>query len=209
MDALETLLKPLTAMINRQIAAKTPARELCEELADRTLAVRVDNTALSVYLVVTDGTLQIAATPVDDPDVIITGSLISLARLAGPAGEDLIRDGAVEITGDAVIAQRFQKLLRYGRPDLEEEISGVVGDVAAHGIGEFARGMGAWGRQAGDTMRQNLGEYLQEESRVAPSRYEVNAFRDEVETLRDDVARFDARLKRLERSLSSNGDKGP
>ena len=208
MDALETLLRPVAAMINRQIAAKTPARELCEELAERTLAVRVNNTALSVYLVVTDGALQIAATPVDEPDVIITGSLISLARLAGPAGEDLIRDGVVEITGDAVIAQRFQKLLRYGRPDLEEEISAVVGDVAAHGIGEFARGLGDWGREAGDTMRQNLGEYLQEESRVAPSRHEVDAFRDAVETLRDDVARFDARLKRLEQSTISNNEAG-
>ena len=208
MDALETLLRPITAMINRQIAAKTPARELCEELADRTLAVRVDNTALSVYLVVSGGALQIATTPVDDPDVIITGSLISLARLAGPAGEDLIRDGAVEIVGDAVVAQRFQKLLRYGRPDLEEELSAVVGDVAAHGIGEFARSFSDWGRQAGDTMRQNLGEYLQEETQVAPSRYEVNAFRDEVEILRDDVARFDARLKKLERSMDSNSETG-
>jgi ubiquinone biosynthesis protein UbiJ len=208
MDALETLLKPITAMINRQIEAKTPARELCEELADRALAVRVDNTALSVYLVVTDGTLQIAATPIDDPDVIITGSLISLARLAGPAGEDLIRDGVVEITGDAIVAHRFQKLLSYGRPDLEEEISAVVGDVAAHGIGEFARSLGAWGREASDTMRQNLGEYLQEESRVAPSRYEVNVFRDEVETLRDDVARFDARLKKLEQSAGSSNEAG-
>jgi ubiquinone biosynthesis protein UbiJ len=208
MEAVETLLRPIAAMINRQIAAKTPARELCEELASRTLAVRVDNTALSVYLVVSEGTLQIATSPVDEPDVIITGSLISLARLAGPAGEDLIRDGVVEIVGDAVVAQRFQKLLRYGRPDLEEEISAVVGDATAHGIGEFARGLGDWGREAGDTMRQNLGEYLQEESRVAPSRYETNAFRDEVETLRDDVARFDARLKKFEQSVDCNDEAG-
>ena len=206
MDALETLLRPAAAMINRQIAAKTPARQLCEELAGRTLAIRVDKSALSVYMVVTDRALQIATTPVDEPDVIVSGSLISLARLAGPAGEELIRDGVVEITGDAVVAQRFQKLLRYGRPDLEEEISSVVGDVAAHGIGEFARGLGEWGRGASDTMRQNIGEYLQEESRVAPSRYEVNALRDAVETLRDDVARFDARLTKLERSRPSKDE---
>ena len=206
MDGLENLLRPITAMINRQIAAKTPARELCEELDGRTLAVRVANTALAVYLVVADTTLRIATTPVEEPDVIITGSLVSLARLSGPAGAELIRDGVVEITGDAVIAQRFQKLLRYGRPDLEEEISTVVGDVAAHGIGEFARGLSDWGRETRAIMRQNLGEYLQEESRVAPSRYEAKSFRDQVETLRDDVARFEARLKKLERSMAVNDE---
>jgi len=204
-DALETLFRPIAAMINRQIAAKTPARELCAELDGRTLAVRVDNTALSMYQVVTDGALQIATSALDEPDVVITGSLISLARLAGPAGEDLIRDGVVEIAGDAIVAQRFQKLLRYGRPDLEEEISSVIGDVAAHGIGRFARGLGDWGRDAGSIMRQNLGEYLQEESRVAPSQYEADAFRERVETIRDDVARFDARLKKLEQAADSNG----
>ena len=45
----------------------------------------------------------------DDPDVVIAGSVVSLARLAGPAGEDLIRAGDVEISGDAVLAQQFQK----------------------------------------------------------------------------------------------------
>ena len=208
-DALETLLRPIAAMINRQVAAKTPAREICAELDGRTLAVRVDNTALAVYLVVADGELAIATTPIEAPDVVITGSLISLARLAGPAAEALIRDGVVEISGDAVVAQRFQKLLRYGRPDLEEEISSVIGDVAAHGIGEFARGLSDWSRESAATMRQNLGEYLQEESRVSPSRYEVNAFRDEVESLRDDVARFDARLKRLEQAHAANDDATP
>ena len=31
-----------------------------------------------------------------------------------------------------------------------------------------------------------------------PGRFEVDAFRDEVDTLRNDVARFEARLKKLE-----------
>jgi ubiquinone biosynthesis protein UbiJ len=47
-------------------------------------------------------------------------------------------------------------------------------------------------------LRQNVSEYLQEESRTVPSRYETDVFRKQVETLRDDVARFEARLKRFE-----------
>ena len=109
-----------------------------------------------------------------------------------------MRDGALDLTGDVVIAQQFQKMLRYGRPDLEEELSGAVGDVVAHTIGEIARNVGRWGRDTRDTMRQNVGEYLQEESRAVPSRYETETFRNQVELLRDDVARFEARLKRLE-----------
>ncbi len=198
MNALESLLRPATSMINRQIEAKTPARQLCSELEGKVLALRVPNTALAMYLVVQGEQVLISGSFCDDPDVVIAGSVVSLARLAGPAGENLIRAGDVEISGDAILAQRFQKLLRYGRPDLEEELSGMIGDMAAHGIGEFVRGVGKWGREAGSTMRQNIGEYLQEESRSVPGRYEVDNFRSDVNTLRDDVARFEARLVKLE-----------
>ena len=202
MDALETLFRPAALMINRQIAAKTPARELCTQLADRAFAMRVPNTALAMYLVVEDDQLVLTGNYGQEPDVVISGSLFSLARLAGPAGESLIRDGAVEISGDALLAQQFQKLLRFGRPDLEEELSGVIGDVAAHGIGRFVRGIEEWGREARSTMRQNVSEYLQEESRTVPGRHEVDDFRESVNTLRDDVARFEARLRKLEQELA-------
>ena len=199
MSTLETLLRPAASMINRQIKAKTPARELCEELNDRVMALRVNNTALTFYLLVDGDQVLLSTQYARDPDVVISGSLLALTQLAGPDGDAVIRNGNVELSGDALIGQNFQKLLRYGRPNIEEELSGVVGDVAAHGIGEFFRGVGEWGREARATMRQNVGEYLQEESRSVPTRNEVDVFRGQVDTLRDDVARFEARLKAIER----------
>jgi len=197
MNPLETLLRPVTGIINRQIAATTPARELARELDDKVLAVRVADTAIAAYLLVDDGELLLSTEATDDPDVVISGSLFSLARVAGPAGESLMREGVVDVVGDAIVAQQFRRLLRYGRPDIEEGLSNVIGDVAAHGIGEVARGVGRWRRQAAATMEQNVGEYLQEESRVVPSRYEVEHFHQDVAKLRDDVERLEARLGKL------------
>jgi ubiquinone biosynthesis protein UbiJ len=122
--------------------------------------------------------------------------LLGLARLAGPSADAAIRDGAVDLSGDAEIASAFQKLLAYGKPDLEEELSGVFGDVAAQGLGDMARNVGRWAENTHAIVRQNVKEYLQEESRTLPSRYEVDRFRDETEALRDDVDRFEAKLRR-------------
>lgn len=198
MNSLETLLRPLAALLNRQIRSKTPARELCAKLEDRVFAVRVKDTALTMYIVVGSGEVFLTNEFSKDPDVIATGSLLSLARLAGPDGDSAIRDGVIEMTGDSEVAMQFQNLLSYGRPDLEEELSGVVGDVVAHSVGEFARSVERWGKAARSTLRQNVSEYLQEESRTVPSRSETDVFRKQVESLRDDVARFEVRLKRLE-----------
>ena len=203
MNPLETLLRPLAALLNRQIRAKTPARELCAELEGRVFAVRVKDTSLAMHFVVGSGEVFLVSEYGDDPDVVVTGSLLSLARLAGPDGNSAIRDGAVDLTGDAALAQQFQTLLRYGRPDFEEELSGAVGDVVAHTVGEFARSVGRWGKEARSTLRQNVSEYLQEERKVVPSRYETEGLRKNVETLRDDVARLEARLNRLDAARSN------
>jgi len=198
MDTLETFLRPLTTLVNRQIKATTPARELCVELDGKVMAVRVKDTGLTAYICVCPDEIALLSDIDGDPDVAITGSILSLARLAGSSGEDAIRDGSLELIGDAEVTKAFQKLLSYGRPDIEEELSGVIGDVAAHRLGEVARSVGSWGKEAGATLRQNIAEYLQEERRDLPSRYEVEAFTSKVGELRDDVARIEARLNQLE-----------
>lgn len=197
MDVLSTLFRPLTHLANRRIAEQTPARELAAELEGRTFAVRIRNTALAVYVTMRGGKLDVASRYDDEPDVAITASLITLSRLSGSDAEALFRDGSVDITGDAETAALFQRLFRFARPDLEDELSNVVGDVAAHQAGKAARGLAGWGRQVAGTMERNVGEYLTEERRALPARPEFEAFREDVEALRDDVARAEARLARL------------
>ena len=197
MDALQAVLRPVAKILNRNVQDSTPARELCAELAGTLVAVRVADPALAAYFVVSDDAIDIAAISTHEPDVVITGSLLTLARMAGQSGEDAIRGGSLDLSGDAGKAQQFQKLMMHAKPDIEEELSAVVGDIAAHRIGEFARGLGRWGREARSTMGANIREYLQEERRDAPSRNEVERFSDDVNILRDDVDRIEARLDRL------------
>ena len=198
-DPLEALLRPIAEVLNRNIAETTPARELATQLDGKTVAIRVRDTALAMYFVFDQDTVTLATEFDADPDVVITGSLVTLARMAGGAGAQAIRDGDIDLTGDAATAQRFQTLLDHAKPDVEEELSRVIGDVAAHQLAEFARGVGNWVRDARSTMGDNIREYLQEESRDLPTRYEVEIFGQQVGELRDDVERIAARLKRLER----------
>ena len=187
-------MQTIARVLNRNIGESTPARELCTQLDGKVIAIRVRDTGLAGYFEITDGAIELHAEHDLEPDVAITGSLVTLAMMSG---EDSIRDGSLDLTGDAATAQRFQKLLEHAKPDIEEELSAFVGDAAAHTLGEFARGFGRWAREARATMRDNIREYLQEESRDVPSRYEVERFTKDLNRLRDDVDRLAARLNRL------------
>jgi ubiquinone biosynthesis protein UbiJ len=63
----------------------------------------------------------------------------------------------------------------------------------------MVRGVLDFGRRAGTTFTQNVGEYLQEEGRDLPTRPEMNEFLEAVDRLRDDVERAEAKLVLLER----------
>ena len=95
MNTLETLFRPLTALVNRQIKATTPARELCAELDGKVMAVRVKDTGLAMYICICANEIELLGDIDGDPDIAITGSLLSLARLATSSGEDAIRDGSL------------------------------------------------------------------------------------------------------------------
>jgi len=197
MNPLEGVLRPITNVLNRNIRETTPARELCERLDGTTVAIRVRDTALAMYFHISGDMVVLTTDSDSDPDVVITGSLLTLARMAGSSGEDALRDGTLELTGDIETAKAFQDLLSYAKPDIEEEVSSLIGDAAAHRLGKIAKGVGEWSRDARSTMSANIREYLQEESRDLPSRYEVELFTEQLESLRDDVARLEARFDRL------------
>ena len=197
MDALEALFRPITSVLNRNIAEITPARELAARLGGKVIAVRVQNTALALYFTMTDEKISLSPDCAAEPDVVISGSLLTLALISGSGGETAMRDGSLHLTGSVAVANDFQELLRYARPDVEEELAGLVGDAAAHRLGEFARGVADWTRETRHTMAANIREYLQEESRDAPSRYELERFSRELGKLRDDVDRIEARLRRV------------
>jgi ubiquinone biosynthesis protein UbiJ len=197
MSLLESLLRPLASLLNETIAESTPARELARELDGTVAAVRVHSSAMAMTFRIDGERIGLAPGAPDDADIAITGSFAALARLALGGDEDAIRDGRVELIGDAEKAQAFQRLLRHARPDPEEQLSRLVGDPAAHAAGSAARGVRRWVADARRTLAANLREYLQEERRDVPNRHEVEHFTQSVNTLRDDVDRLAARIDRL------------
>lgn len=197
MDPLETLFRPALTLVNAQIAQSTPARDLCDELDGRVIAVRVRDSFLALYFRVTTAGLELHTDYVDEPDTVITGSLLALPRLLTGDAAEAIRSGAIEVDGDTETATRFRELMRFARPDLEERFSGVLGDAGAHQAGELLRSIGLWGRQVADTLTRNVSEYVTEERGDLPSRGEVETFYADVDRLRDDVARLEARIRAL------------
>lgn len=194
------LLAALESSLNRNIAASSAARALCLRLQGKTLRVQLTGVPPrfgQFVLRAHADRLQLSDKPLDHADASLSGSPLGLLNLASQRNAASLSGNSVRIEGDAEVAQAFSELLKHAKPELEEELSRIVGDVAAHQLGNTARSLLGFARRVGDTSLQNVGEYLSEESRDVPSRTEADEFTVGVDTLRDDVARFEARLNVL------------
>jgi ubiquinone biosynthesis accessory factor UbiJ len=127
-------------------------------------------------------------------DLTVELPAAALARWATQR-EAVLRDARIE--GDAELAAAISFVAANARWDYEEDLSRVVGDIAAHRVGETLRGMERWRRNTAESMRANIAEYLAEEIEVVPTRLETEDFIQEVDELRDAVERLDKRIARL------------
>ena len=194
------LLRPFATLINRNIAASARARALLAQVAGRSIDIRVAATPVRLRVTAEAEGISIGSAGDAAADATIEGTPLTFARLATGEAMQTLRAGGAQVTGDAEIAQAFQKLFEAARPDFEEELSRVTGDVAAHRLAGLARGALAFAQRARDTLAQNVAEYLTEESRDLPVRLEVEEFLAGVDRLREATDRLEARIGAAEKS---------
>jgi ubiquinone biosynthesis protein UbiJ len=193
-------LRPFERLLNRNIAASGRARGLLAEVAGRSLEIRFVATPVRIRLAASRDALTVEPAGDLPADAVIEGTPLSFLRLASGGGAKSIRSGGMEVRGDAEVAEGFRRLLDAARPDLEEELSRLTGDTAAHYAARFAREAADFGRRAGDILARNVSEYLSEESRDVPARIEVDELLEGVDRLREAVDRLEARVVAVERS---------
>jgi ubiquinone biosynthesis protein UbiJ len=132
------------------------------------------------------------------PDVTLAGDVPVFARYAMQrVAPDVTASGEIQISGDIDLGQRFQQLLKRIEIDWEDQASQVLGDVAAHQLGNALRHLGRWGQRSLRVLREDAVEYLQEESRLLPARSRLDAFRHDVEALRQETDRLESRVTRM------------
>jgi ubiquinone biosynthesis protein UbiJ len=99
---------------------------------------------------------------------------------------------AATVEGNAEFATELSFVLRQLRWDAEEDLSRLVGDIAAARLLRGTHSLVAWQQQALGNLSGNVAEYLVHEARTLIGNHEFSAFRD-------DLLRLNAALSALEK----------
>jgi ubiquinone biosynthesis protein UbiJ len=184
-------LPPLyLAPVNRLLRQNSWAMERLRPYTGK--IVYVECFPLTMLLGIGEAGAAIAASAENAPAVTVRltpGVLLQLAARDASAWNDI----AVE--GDPQLAAALNHIARNIRWDVEEDLSRVFGDIAAHRMVEAGRKLDNWGRQGADNLARSFAEYWTEEQPLIAHRADVEQFNRDVDALRDDVARVEKRVE--------------
>jgi ubiquinone biosynthesis protein UbiJ len=185
------------AALNQYLALNPEAGQRLRSIEGKVLAIELRGLDINLFLLAHKKGIDVFSRYEAKPDAELSGTPLQLMNLSrGDAGSQLLAGGA-SIRGENVVAQRFSELLSLSALDWEEVLAQAIGDIAAHQMGRMLRSTRTWLSRTGASLQADLGEYLQEEVHLLPSRNEVEAFMDDVARLRADTDRLEARLKHL------------
>lgn len=191
----DVLLRGLNALLRREPWA-------CEKLAahsGKSLRLTAGEPWTLQCAVASDGTLRACDRTVV-PDVILSippdrrRDLPSAWRDEGLAGVTSL----AHVQGDAGLAHLVSDLARGLRWDVEDDLSRIVGDVAAVRLTRGARELAGGLRRAARRAQDNLTEYLGEESGLGVRETDLRAWAADRQALESRLERLDTRLRRLE-----------
>ena len=178
-------------LLNRLLDAAPWARLRLAPFAGETVELRAPLLPTLRLRILAGGTVEPGGA---EPGLTMTlkpGLLAALAR----GEEHAMR--AVDVEGDAKLAAEVLVLARHLRWDAEEDLSRLVGDVAAHRLADAGRAFAAWHLDAAQRLTAAVADYVTEEKQLLARRADLAALGDSVARLRDAVARLDKRVERL------------
>lgn len=200
--AMDWSLEP-AALLARAIEGALSAAHVLEgdaaltryqTLHGRPLAIGLRGLALTLYFSAdAEGRLHVHSVSAGEPAVQITAAPFSLLRVLQSKDPARLFTPEIQLQGDSRTAQAWTAALQGADIDWEEHLSHLTGDFIARPLGVAVRGLRDWFKRSRETIHADVGEFMREEARLFPDRWEIDEFVAGVDALRARLDRAEAR----------------
>ena len=162
--------------------------------------VQFDFSLLKAHLIILeDGSLSLAGVTATADAVIHLPPSLAMRLMA----QDESVKMQIKIDGDTHLATEFSKVLQQMRWDIEEDLSHLVGDIAANKVVAGSQKLALETKKQTVNLAEMLSEYWQEEKLVIAKKWQVEKFIQEVDSLKSDIARFEKKLQKFNKTANN------
>lgn len=192
------LLAGIETGLNRVLRLDGTALPRLQSLSGKVIAVQCQSPALELYILPSGDGLQLAAQWHAPADCTLTAPAASLARLALSREKTaVLHRPEVSLDGDSAVLLQLAGVLQDLELDWEYEVSRWLGPVATTLLAGHLRSRVNLASTGAASLRQDLADYLAEESRTLVGQREADVRFAELDQLKLALDRLEARIERL------------
>ena len=186
------LRPPTAAALNHLLKSASWARERLRPAAGKVVRFELAPFTVGYTLLDTGEVADAPAATVPDATFTLAPG-IALRMLSG----DSEAWQKVAVSGDGALAREILYIAQNLKWDVEEDLSRVFGDVAAHRLVTAADTLRRWQRDSAASFTRAMAAYWTEEQPLVAAKPDIERFVRDVDGLRDDVARLEKRIEQL------------
>jgi len=183
---------PLAAAVNHLLEGASWAREHLKPFAGKAVRFHLAPFTVTLAILATGDVEDAPAESAANATFTLTPGVALRVVAADP---NAWRE--IETSGDTELAREILFIAQNLRWDVEEDLSRLFGDIAAHRMVQAARELERWGRETAESFARSAAAYWTEERPLIARRADVEHFNREVDRLRDDVERLAKRMEHL------------
>lgn len=158
---------------------------------NKTILIKISE--LEFYFKINDQGLLVLAEKKENADASISMSTKSfINQIISKKNKD------ITIQGDIDLAKEVSEILKKIKWDAEEDLSKIIGDVAANRVGSMSGKFLKESKRAALSIAETFKEYWEEEKPLLAKKTRVQQFLTEIDTVNEDVERLEAKINDLE-----------
>lgn len=162
---------------------------------NKTILIKISE--LSMYFSVNKKGLLEYIGQVKNPDASISMPIKSLInQILHKENKD------ITIKGDIDLAREVSEILKKIKWDVEEDLSKIIGDVAANRVGILGEKVFNESKKITISIAEAFKEYWEEEKPLIAKKNRVHQFLAEIDNISEDVERIEAKINSLALKIS-------
>lgn len=191
------ILSAQEVILNRYLNLDPESKAHLRKLSGK--VIKVEWVPLTYYWLFKSDSIYLSKDYNGPTDLILRGSTFDFLRVAFIKKDKALTDIPLQVLGDMEFGKQFKEFFSNLEIDYEEQLSKLLGDVAAYPMIQMLKIIRCWTRQNIENLGENLTNYVQTEMNWLVSDEELQLFFSDIDELRNDCARLEARIKMLEK----------
>lgn len=175
-----TLYYALETTINALLRRSTTSQPLLEKLDNAVIQLTITDWQLNLFWIFNADKIRLVSEWDHPVTSSISGELIAITRL-GLSGAKVAKD--LTVSGDLHQVELFKRLFAELHIDWQAELTPFIGAGKTHTIEIELKKIASGLRNIARSLRESSKDYMQEESRILPTRFEFDEFSQSVRQL--------------------------